>query len=52
MYNTIQGQTQPKTPPLHYVCTLTKVIAAQMQMLDQASEEVGADPLVELAPSD
>jgi single-strand DNA-binding protein len=30
----------------------TKVIAAQMQMLDQAPEEVGADPLVELAPSD
>ena len=34
---------------VHY---FTKVIASQMQMLDRAPEEAGADPLVELAPSD
>ncbi len=33
----------------HY---FTKVIAAQMQMLDRAPEEIGVDPLVELAHSD
>jgi len=30
----------------------TKVIAAQMQMLDRAPEEAGADPLLELGSSD
>ena len=34
---------------VHY---FTKVIASQMQMLDRAPEEAGAEPLVELAPSD
>ena len=37
-----QEQIHPKTPPLHYVRTLTKVIAAQMQMLGRATEEAGA----------